>query len=730
MSGMFKQEELRMQRSKIRILFQTLFVIGTALLLSLCFSGCHGSPAGDRLRVDKLDGGDFYRTAPMIRPRYEHQSMSLDDGTVLVVSGTDERGFTAIDECELFDQQIMVEPEPPSKTGGWIDTDFEGENLRLEAGGRIYHQLVRADNGNVMVHLGVRDGLLGDILQHPEIYDRTTRKFTEISGTMVEPRFHASILSVSEGEFVFFGGQIHMDVTIVNPDYPPNDPRFIQEIDSYPSIPSVEKFESSIDSEDGYGNFQLLADNSGREVLMVSSLQGRALHTSVRLAGFDKVLGNGGDVLLHAGGIKTLSPLFAPNSKLRRMTGQELIKDIEVYDGFTMSSFLLSSVALRMGRAHGVEGDNLGWDNDFTFDGMRGLSNLCLIYSGSDDTLPTTGVFECEGFYASFSGFGPGSGIELMRTEFPEGETILSVLQDTLDININPGPVADLYGTMGAVYSVDPNTGLPNLEAMRYEPGSPSPLRLGKFFGVEAAFTIMWDPQELFNVDQDGDGDIIEEENDGYLWYNQDLYYGQWFNRVHTDSVHVIRNVFTDHGARDLGNLFVGAGGMMLNIAGAQYQEYDIPPINSGEYYDPYYNIINAFAFPQHNPYNLNNVRTFFSIQENVPFPQNDTDNQDHPNPVGCLGAWLVTDGFVPYDGFEGYQWLHPFPADAESLVVRALEKGRAWHTVALVPGEDGELGTIDDRVAFIGGGDDVLLWGGSPVVPSTEIYVPITNLE
>lgn len=699
-------KERNMQRSKQRK------TIAHILLAILC--GCHGADVGERLQVETLPGNDFYRTAGMDRPRYEHEAKTLDDGTVLVVAGTDERGLTTIESCEIYDQKLMVEPQPPSISGGWITTDFEGNPLQLEGGGRIFHTAVGVDNGNVMVHQGVREIQMSEVVVHPEFYDRTTRTFTEVSASFREPRFHGSIIEISDGETIFFGGQIHVDTTLVNDMYPPNDPRYFEDIDTYPSTPCVERYDSSLDSEDGFGNFAIVTDTNGSAVEMVTSLQGRAMHKTVRLAGLDNSVGSRGDIFVHAGGIKTLSELFAPQDIRRRAGdgGSEMVPDLEVYDGFTNVSFILSSMALRYARTHEVQAENLGWYSSRTFDGINGLSNVFMVYGGSTDTLATTGRFFCEGFCASYSGFGPGNGIQLLRTEFEAGETIESVIQNT----IGAGVSTELVETMELIWESTPLM----WAVQAFEPLPCELIRAGKYFGMEACFEV--------DVLEDW---IIEPPEVPPDSEPEEIYQAALrdspVNRVHTGTAHLYRSVQTDFGTLELGNLFTAGGAFVYPVLGGQFQQLDEPLIACGEYFDPFYNLINAYYGTQHNPYDLATVRNYWSIRNSIPLPEPALDNREHPNPTGSHGAWLITDGFLAEDGFEGYQWLPPYTQDPDNYEMRFLEKGRFMHTMTILPGEDGKLYTIDDRVLFAGGGNDITLGGGSAVVPSAEIYVPNT---
>jgi hypothetical protein len=626
-------------------------VLAKCVLITLL--GCQGGEVGSRNRVAELEAGYFYRTSEMMTPRYEHQAVTLDDGTAFIVSGTDERCFSSIDSCELFDQRILVEPEPASKSGGWIDTDFEGEDLRLEGGGRVFHTVTRATEGNVIVIGGAPDGVLGEAYPHPELYSRHTRKFQVLSATLGAPRFHHTAVAVTEGEIYLFGGQVSMKATIVDPQYPPNDPRFIREINTFPSTNSIEIYDASLPSDDGKGDFTPLKGGD-KAVVKLPGNYGRGLHATVRLAGSDNILGNAGDVYLCVAGIQTLSPINAPVMKLRRtQQGQsQLQRTIDVYDGAAKTCFIAPGTFLEAPCAHGVNADNLGWHSNRTYDGYLGQSNTFLISGGSDDSLPTTGRYLSEGFAATFSGLGPGGGISLLGLSPP---------------NTTVGDIAAALNLTTDFADVD--------------------VRYGKYFASETA----------------ADTGVI--------------------NRVHTNTVKVLRRVYTDYGQQSLGMLFTGAGGFFYVVMGAQIEVYDGSPVAAGEYFDPNFSVINGLFNPQSTPYDLMTLRKYWHIKNGVALPSPNSPGV-HPNPSGIDGSWLITDGYVPGDGFEGYQPLSDTLND-DDRIVRFMERGRAWHTVSPLPGMDGVMDNEDDRMLFAGGGDSVLTYGGMPVVPSAVIYVP-----
>jgi hypothetical protein len=200
--------------------------------------------------------------------------------------------------------------------------------------------------------------------------------------------------------------------------------------------------------------------------------------------------------------------------------------------------------------------------------------------------------------------------------------------------------------------------------------------------------------------------------------------YGRVISRVHTECVNVVRNVYTDYGPQMVGNLLTGAGGWFYVVMGAQVEVYDNAPVASVEYFDPYFSNANAFFDSPRTPYDLSTMRSYWSVKLDVPLPTPAANNK-HPNPAGIDGTWLISDGFLPGDGYEGSQLVPPFTDNPDDAVVRFMAKGRAWHTVSAVGGANGLLGDVDDRILFAGGGEGVATWGGMPVIPSAMLYVP-----
>jgi hypothetical protein len=93
-------------------------------------------------------------------------------------------------------------------------------------------------------------------------------------------------------------------------------------------------------------------------------------------------------------------------------------------------------------------------------------------------------------------------------------------------------------------------------------------------------------------------------------------------------------------------------------------------------------------------------------------------DNATATNPLGIRGAVLAYDAEIPSEDLTGYA------LDNNPTV--SMNQGRAMHTVSRIPGEDGLLGTLDDRIAMIGG--SAIYWptfGDDALNISCEIFLP-----
>jgi len=94
--------------------------------------GCHGSVSSIpniNNAAEFLVDNEVYNGPSMVSPRYGHTATTLEDGTVLIVGGSDERHLTSLDLAEIFDQGAAVslnDPVPDTGSGDFIDTDVEG----------------------------------------------------------------------------------------------------------------------------------------------------------------------------------------------------------------------------------------------------------------------------------------------------------------------------------------------------------------------------------------------------------------------------------------------------------------------------------------------------------------------------------------------------------------------------------------------------------------------------
>ncbi len=621
----------------------------------------------------KLAAGEFHVTSEMHAPRYEHQALTLDDGTVLVVGGTDDRCLTSIDRCEVFDQFLYATPEPPSFTGAWIDTDFEGETIRLRNGGRIFHTLTKLADGSAFVAGGSIDGHEGRILSRGERFDPRTRRWRETVDAMVIPRFNQSVAALPDGRIGYFGGQIA--VVVPKPD--PGNPGAVVDVTSYPTTASIEAYDPAAPSVDGLGGFVPVVDGDGDPVLLPGGV-GRAVHATVRIAGPDRVLGNADDCLVHLGGVSVRSAELAPVKKLRRFSANatQLKTTFDVYNPAAQTCFVAANAYLEMPRAHGVVAENLGWHDDATHDGYSGLANVFVVFGGSNDALPTVGAWLTEGFAVTYTGVGPWGGISFLRTEPMDGESVESVIAGALGGSINAALLDDV------------------LEALATPFGQVEDRRAGKYFGVELLGSRSYAERVLIS-------------------------------RVHAPAVRLVREIATPGGARTIGTIFTCGGGFLYADGGAQAERYDGVPIAAGELFDSQCNLINAFFAVARAPYDLAAVREYWRVMRGAPAPT-PADPGTHPQPSGVEGAWLLTDGNMSGSEFAGYQLIAGNGAPEDARRVRALPRGRGWHTLSVLPGWNGLLGDKDDRVLIAGGGQGVAEWGGDAVTPSAVIYVPM----
>lgn len=328
---------------------------------------------------------DFYVGPDLNQLRYGHRAVTLQNGTVLVVGGTDDRHLTSLNSAELFDQSVTVTPAPQSIDGAYIDSDFNGDPIELSGAGRIFHTATLLGDGNLLVCGGTEDILLAQANGTGEIYDASTRNFgtpsLQVSNNMVVPRFRHTADLLDDGRVLITGGQASVFETVIDPNFPPGDPLFQIDVLTFPAIEEVEVFDPTSLS------FTQLVDTSGNQVELAGD---RADHASVRIAGPDQILGNADDWFAFAGGFDTLSSIFAPQSKLPLVPQLTPSDTLEVFNPSTGAVFSAPGITIDP-RMNGAQLLNLGQFSDATPDGVAGVGNTILVTCGDDGNVAGNG---------------------------------------------------------------------------------------------------------------------------------------------------------------------------------------------------------------------------------------------------------------------------------------------------------------------------------------------------
>src|SRR5215510_4783835 len=153
----------------------------------------------------------YFQTGEMSDPRYLHQVIRLKTGQILVTGGSDERGFSSLDTAEIFDEAAVRKGEvrPPSLTGIWIDTDFEGNPITMEFR-RFWHTLTSLPDNRVVMIGGGSNLIKTGTIEKVEVFDPETRKFTTLKDAkMLVPRVRHTANTLLDGTVLIAGGQKH-----------------------------------------------------------------------------------------------------------------------------------------------------------------------------------------------------------------------------------------------------------------------------------------------------------------------------------------------------------------------------------------------------------------------------------------------------------------------------------------------------------------------------------------
>jgi len=391
----------------------------------------------------------YYRTGEMNTPRYLHRAIAHSSGLVWAVGGSDERGLSALDGVEFFDQSRFEDeaPQVESLTGLWVDTDIEGNPMVMEGGPRVLFTLNELGNNNLIIVGGSVNMQAGQIHGRAEILDPAERTFAFAEGDMILPRFRHTATLLSTGGLLIAGGQILTTVTVIDENIPEGQPGRERQETRYPSTPSVEVYSPT----EGAFLTLRLTDNSNA-VSTLQTRRGRADHAVGRLAGSDDVLGGSDDMFFLTAGMQTLSAIsgLAPRTKLPGTGSFDGLTSIEVFDAGTNIFTLIASVKLESGRLDEPFAVNLGEFNDFTPDGVLGMGNSILVTHGNvGGGCPITPFLD-QVFLATFTpGAGPAQGIRFFESREDQFLTHIQHME-------YPGLIAPAAGVQVARAGINP----------------------------------------------------------------------------------------------------------------------------------------------------------------------------------------------------------------------------------------------------------------------------------
>ena len=129
--------------------------------------------------------------------------------------------------------------------------------------------------------------------------------------------------------------------------------------------------------------------------------------------------------------------------------------------------------------------------------------------------------------------------------------------------------------------------------------------------------------------------------------------------------------------------------------------------VDGFEFYDPYYDLIGVMDLDGDGVLGDGDIFPWMFEDNGTPF-----------NPLGIRGTFLAYDAdVVTGQDLTGL---------GDATPTAALSQGRSFHTLTRIPGENGLIGDIDDRVVVIGGSTSYWpIYGDEIVTTSCEIFVP-----
>jgi len=364
-----------------------------------------------------LPGGTVVAGPAMSSPRYGHSATALDDGTILVIGGTDEIFLSAFATAEIHVPGATPPPGAPTPgtiTGDFIDQDIDGNPIALAHGGRFFHTATLLDDGTLLVIGGTDHIFFGEPNDRSEIFDPATRTFTEPALQIApaddidEPRTRHSATRLPDGRVLVAGGQEFRTVNV-----PRGFPGVTITIPAHASTETLEIFDPATLS------FSEAVDTQGFAAVLTTP-RGRAAHTTATFAGFDGALGSGDDAIGFIGGYMTLSAisLAAPQDLYPWNFGTTKLSSMDFYDPISGTVNLAMGLQLSPRVNHPIA-VNLGADHPSTPSGDPGVANAVLILGGDGDApcpegAPQVGsgtTDHAELLIATFTGFGPSNGI-------------------------------------------------------------------------------------------------------------------------------------------------------------------------------------------------------------------------------------------------------------------------------------------------------------------------------
>ncbi len=469
----------------------------------------------------------YYATGEMNTPRYIFEGFLSKTGLVFVFGGSDERGLSALDSVELFDQSTFAKDETPpeSLAGMWVDTNFEGDPIIMQGGPRMLMTATELSTNKIVIIGGSSNMAAAPVYTKVEMFDPDTRTFKITEQELRPGRFsHATIQNVS-GELLVVGGQIEDTVTLENQNNTGGTGNMqgggglgiSTQVTVFGSTSEIVVFSPKDNS------FNELIPFGASEPTTLKSQRGRAGHDVCRIAGSDNRLNNSDDLFIIAGGYQTLSGENAPGDKGYGVIGGgsgDGLTTIEVFDPQTSLTNMITSIRLSGVRIVYPDIVNLGQFNDFTPDGVRGMGNAILITGGFDGG-SNTGTSQAAANTANMtagldqvliatyrSGAGPAQGLQFfevvdsqymphsMNTEYQGVQPLFSrVANNTVSL---PRP----YDTSPGV--PDRTTWVFSLAGIGTVGGYSSPGVLAghvfdPFFSVRAALSFNMEPTDLSN---------------------------------------------------------------------------------------------------------------------------------------------------------------------------------------------------------------------------------------